>query len=337
MGDTVYVGSHDYAVYAIAAGFPPGYIRLSPKVANVPDEFVAMPPTELRDLLNTILDLPSLGAESHTYSEQGVTTVDLDFTEQAVAIFETGYYSLTDVSPESEGWTPRILSLEDYIDLVDKEHGGNPEIKQWLAYCCERTTDGLELIIKGGLPSPSVIAGVAHEAGHARQRIRNPVQSKYDGPNHAAIHEAEAFALAAGLIRELGGYAGVNATLFPIESNSSSYIRNWTSSTQALLEDMTEEHLRGRALLWEAVLHDPLLEDLRGELIEQKILSSESLLRLHNYLVDLPPAGIDAYVENMLSKFTADRKLIEETLLRRIASLPSEGFAEHERGLFLLP
>ena len=231
-----------------------------------------------------------------------------------------------------------MFSKEDYELFVDQNFGGDPELKAALAFCCEETADGLELIIKGSEASPGVIASLAHEAGHARQRIVNSSQSEFSRDTAVgAVKEAEAFAFEAALVRKLGEYTGVNATLIPVESTASSVIREWTASVQANISDVTQEHTRGRALLWLSALHDPALADLRSELTDRNILSPDSLLLLHEHFIDLAPDEIEEYTNGLFSQFQDDRKSIEATLLSRLATVPLEGFVRHSFGVFLMP
>ena len=101
--------------------------------------------------------------------------------------------------------------------------------------------------------------------------------------------------------------------------------------------DLTEEHERGRALLWLAVLHDPLLTSLKDELTDRGILSPKALLALHDRLIRIVPAEADAYVVGLLERFSENKRLIEETLLLRNTSLPLEGFVKHSPYVFLVP
>ena len=295
---------------------------------------------ELKSLLEEVLtsDLPAIDATSTTYSGDSVITVELSFTKQAIQVFETGYFLLTGKSTAEDGWIPRVFSKEDYERFVDANAGGDPELKAALAYCCQETTAGLELIIKGSEASSTVMASLAHEAGHARQRIINPGQSEFSHDTAVgAVKEAEAFAFETALIRKLGEYAGVNATLIPVESTASSVIRDWTAHVQANILDVTREHLRGRALLWLSVLHDPILVDMRSELADRRILSPESLLILHDHFVGMNPDDIAEYTNRLFSEFQNDRNSIEAALLSSFATVPLEGFVRHSFGVFLMP
>jgi hypothetical protein len=265
-------------------------------------------------------------------------TVELSFTEQAVQVFETGYFLVTGSSTAEDRWIPRVFSKEDYERFIDENAGGDPELKAALAFCCEETPDGLELIIKGSEASPTVIASLAHEAGHARHRVINPNQSGFSRDTAVgAVGEAMAYALEAAIVRKLGEYTGVNATLIPVESTASSVIRDWTAYVQENISDVALEHTRGHALLWLSVLRDPALADLKTELDDRHTLSPESLFLLHEHFVGMNPDEIEEYTSGLFTEFQNDRKSIEVTLLSRLATVPLEGFVRHSFEVFLMP
>ncbi len=342
VGGSVYVGSRDNSVYAVAtdasqiAGMP----QTVQFAAATSTEFAPLTSSELKDLLDEILttDLPALGARSFVTVGETTTVTQLSFVYQAVKVFETGYFLLTGVTPREEGWIPRVLSLEGYIDLIRERAKTDPELLSVAGYCCYRTSEGLELIIKGDVAVHSVITTMAHEAGHARQKIINPVQiwSSRES-NLAAIKEAEAFAFEAAILRTVGEHAGINATKFPLGYDWRTWIESWTASWMEDRDDLTEEHQRGRALLWMAVVHDPELTALKGELESEGILSPKSLLALHDRLIQVKRAEADGYVEGLLERLGENTILILETLLKRNTSLPLEGFVEHSSDLFLVP
>ena len=338
VGDIVLVGARDRSLYALRAGPPPGHISVTAASPPRP-EFVPLEPGEIEDLLDSFLSgLPSVGASATMFGGGAVTTTRLSFIEEAVSVFETGYHLVTAGTPSRDGWVPRVFSREDYLKFVDENEGGDPELKEAAAFCCRRTSTGLELIIDGGTPSLTVVASLAHEAGHARQRVINPVQDKYRrDTNVGALREAQAIALEAALIRALGEYAGVNATQFPIRSTADDYIRGWIDHAVDNIDDVSMEHPRGRALLWMAALHDPELADIKVELAEQGVLSPGALLTMHDYLIGMAPVDVDSYVEGLLARFERDRIGIRETLFDRIGDVPLEGFVENSPDVFLVP
>lgn len=320
VANTVYIGSHDTILYALAAA-DGTLIAPSAQITPTPTpEFVPLSPQELLKKLdfafNTTQNVESIGTE---YGPQGATKVRQSFSAEVIEIFENGYYLLTGKSPQAEGWIPRIFSGEEYISFIDEFKGGSSILKSALGYCCERTQEGLELIIRGDRPVSSAVATVSHEAGHARQRIANPVQSKSGrGANLDALQEAEAFAFEVALARKIGEYTGVATSVFPDIPGIRAYIDTWREYARKSLDDPSEIHNRGRLFMWLAVLHDPALSDLKTELTNNRTLSADSMLMLHNRLNQLTPSEVDPYVESITRSVSDDLNFMLGTIARRI-------------------
>ena len=250
-GDTVYVGSHDDTLYALRAGIPPGvaYSTSSTYVPMPTPEFVPLTEAEAKEMLDRMLssDRPAVGGKSTTYAGGTVTVTELSFIEEAVRVFETGYYLLTG---RPSGLIPRVLSREEYVGLIAEKHGRDPVLTNAQAFCCEQGIEGLELIINGSSPSPKAIGSLAYEAGHARQRMHNPGQARgLRDSNVGALREAEAFAFQAAVIRKIGEYTGVNATVLPFGYDLRTWVEGWTSYLMRNVDDLSIEHLRATGLL----------------------------------------------------------------------------------------
>ena len=332
VGDTVFAGSEDNVLYAMATG-PVSGQDLSETVTASEEptrDFVPLEPAAIKDILTVFSE--------HSLASGSVSTSDPVLISQAIGVFETGYYLLTGVPSAEDGLIPRILSKEEYDQFVNEKRDGDIQLKAVDSFCCERTSEGLELIVNGSTPLHAVVSNLAHEAGHARQVIINPVQNKYArDTNVGAVREAQAFAFQAALLRIIGEEAGVNATLFPIESTAASLIENWIESATDKIEDYSEEHLRGQVILWLAVLNDDNFAEIKEELIEQTYLSPKSLLAVQNWLIDLVPAKIDAYVNRLSGKIEADKSLIQSILMSKFSDVRLEGFARHSSTIFLVP
>ena len=329
--DTVYVGSHDATLYAVAAGVPRNAaLSMSSTLVPTPvPEFTPLSPEEMTDVLDRISDLPGLGGKTRTAE----TSTIISTLGDAFHVFETGHFLLTG---KPSGWIPRVLTRTQYQDRINEKR--DPGLVESQAYCCERTLAGLELVVDGSKPSQSVIGSIAHEAGHARQRTRNPGQSGPRDSNIGALREAEAQAFSAALVRTLGEYTGINATFLPLGIyDLEAWVKDWVSSVLADSADLTEEHQRGRGLLWGAVLIDPDLVELKAELVENRILSGDSMLTLHDHLVSIQRDEADAYVVDALEAFRTNARLVEQTILSRGAGIPNQGFFEHNSRIFLLP
>ena len=333
------VRSRDDSLYAVATGdLPEAEIGVATTTTAPTAAFVSMAPEEIVNLVNGIYaSLPTLGAKSTRISGGTVTTLELSFVLESVDIFETGYHLLTGVTPREDGWVPRIFSKEDYAEFIDEEKGGDPFLKEALAFCCHRSPEGLGLIINGSFSSASVVSSLAHEAGHARQRIRNPVQIVNRDTNVGALREAEAFAFETALIRALGDYTGLNATKLIFDQYEiRPWVEGWSDRILESIDDVAEEHTRGHAILWLAVLHDPELSALGAELAAGNALSPSSLLTLYDYLAAMTPGEADAYVDGLLVKFRESKRQIENILLTR-TSTGEPGFFAESSSVFLVP
>ena len=323
--DTVYIGSNDSALYALAGGVPEGAtLSLASTLVLTPaPEFEPLSAEEAREVLERIANRPGLGGKRTTPEGTSIiSTIDEGFK-----VFETGHYLLTGAV---SNWIPRVLTMTEYIDRV--RHKG---ITHSIAYCCERTAEGLELIIDGSEPSHRVIGSIGHEAGHARQRVLNP--SQRGSANLSAIREAQAFAFQAALIRKLGEYTGINASVLPGNYRLTDWVDGMISDTISHIDDPEEEHKRGRAILWGAVLSDPELAELRVELESDRILSPESLLQLHDHLVYIQRDDADEYVAEALEAFERKAQKVRDAIMGRRGAISKEGFFEHNHGTFLIP
>ncbi len=337
VNDTVYIGSVDHSLYAIAAGIPPG-AELSLSSTLVPTatpvstptpvptptpEFMPLSSEEAKEIIERIADLPGLGGNRWTPEGSGIiSTVD-----EAFEVFETGYFLLTG---KPSNWIPRVLTLTEYVEIA-RSRG----VAHSAAYCCEYTDEGVVLMIRGDARAHSVISAMGHEAGHALQRALNPGQG--GSPEIGALHEAQATAFQAALIRKLGEYTGTNATVMPSQYLLQRWIDGWLSGIIGALDNPAEVHRRGCAILWGAVLSDPELADLRAELLENRILSADSLIRLYNYLVYIGKDEADDYVAGVIESFKRSSQTVRSALMGRMGAIHDEGFFENASGTFLQP
>ncbi len=208
-----------------------------------------------------------------------------------------------------------------------------------LGYCCELSDGKLELMIRGNEPLASVIATLAHEGGHARQRALNPSQSKQGlGTQIGALREAEAYAFEVAMVRNLGIYTRLNTSRFPNISGVLNFIDAWLAEFEASIGDSNKIHGRGMLLLWLAALSDPGFTDLKDELTKNYSLPPESLFAIHNYFVELQTTEVDKYVETLLASFNENRNIITGTINRRVGfGVPFESFIKHSSIMGVAP
>ena len=318
-GDTVYIGSHDKRFYALSASSQDTSITIQSTATPTP-QFVPLTQDEMREKLDfafsTSKAVESVGT---LQSATGTEIVRQSYASEVIELFENGYFLLVGKTPAQEGWIPRIMPLSEYNDFIDTDRGGSSYLKQAIGFCCERTNEGLELIIRGDQTVASAIATVAHEAGHARQSVQNPVQSKAkQWSDLDAIQEAEAIAFEVAVARQIGEYAGIQVNAFPDVHYIRAYIDRWRENMLASIDDRTEIHDRGRLFMWLAVLHDPELSDLKAELIGQGLLSANSMLALHDRFNSLTPSEVPDYVALISTSIFDDLNFILGTINKRI-------------------
>lgn len=303
--DIVYVGSHDRSIYALAAGYPNDYVATTAADTSQSD-FVPLSPEELKGRL-----AEAFGSQQPVFSSvaifgpDGKRIEEIDGSDLVIEIFENGYYLLTGRTVQQDGWEARYFSVEDYNDLAEAR--GDPSLKRTLGWCCIRTDEGLALIMRADRPLDSATATTAHEAGHALQRLLNPVQSK--GPRESligALREAEAYSFEVALARKIGEYAGVEIARLPTGYRWRAYIDQRREAFKESVDDLTQEHDRGRLIMWLAVLNDPELADLREELDRDGFLSADSVYRMFLRFTSLTPSEVEPYIESITPERLGD-------------------------------
>ena len=157
--------------------------------------------------------------------------------------------------------------------------------------------------MRGYEPQNSALSTTAHEAGHALQRLLNPAQSKARRDSLiGALLEAQAYAFEVALIRKIGEYAEVETAQAPSGYRWDLYLAGRRDDMRNSTQDLSQEHARGRLIMWQAVLHDPDLAHLRRELERNGRLSSDSLMEMYYKFVSLTPSEIEPYIESISTK-----------------------------------
>ena len=304
-GNKVYFGSRDNTIYALAAGFPDGY----EPVVSAPDTQPEFEPLSNDDLEARLRE--ALRTQQKVYATVGIFTADSareeerDNRELITDVFENGYYLLTGRTPRQDGWQTRYLKIEDYNALADEL--GDPALKRFAGWCCVRVEGGLELIMRGDLIVDLATAVTAHEAGHALQRLLNPVQSKAARESLiGAFREAEAYTFEVALIRKVGEYTGIETARWPSGYSYDAYLNRLRETFRASVTDLTEEHNRGRLIMWQAVLNDPELAHLKAELSRDGHVSADSLMDMFHKFVRLTPSEVEPYIASITSGALSD-------------------------------
>ena len=309
----------------------------TPTLTPTPTPYTALTVEDLKERLDFVFETNPATVSNVTVFGETTRVEERSYRNEALAIFTEGYYMLTGTTPEREGWTPHIYSAEAYNTLIDEKYDGSMFMKrQVLGWCCETGPSELELVIRGDQPLSTVIHTLAHEAGHARQRVLNSDQSGAgNDTNIGAVREAQAYAFSVGLLRALESSTGRNVSLFPNWPSVRSYIDDWTVSLREHVDDLTDEHNRGIHLLWLVALSDPELE---RESYGYGVLSPESLFRIHGDLIAQPAHLLDAYGANLLQDSRDQENRIRGRTLRRLNStVPFEGFIKYSLESVIVP
>ena len=303
--DIVYVGSHDSNIYAIAAGFPDDYVSATVEDTSQSD-FTSLSPEELKQRLTKAFGSQQpVFASVAIFGPDGKSVKEIDGSDLVIEIFENGYHLLTGRTVQQDGWEARYFSVDDFNALAEER--GDPALKRFIGWCCIRTDEGLALVMRADRPLDAATATTAHEAGHALQRLLNPVQNK--GPRDSligALREAEAYAFEVALARKIGEYAGVETARLPTGYRWKAYLDQWRENFKESVDDLTKEHDRGRLIMWHAVLHDPELADLREELERDGYLSADSVYRMFLRFTRLTPSEVEPYIESITPERLGD-------------------------------
>ncbi len=336
-GDMVYFGARDDAIYALAAGFPEGY---EPVTATRPAQprFTPLSNSILRGRMSELFSWRdrSMFSEVAVFGPDGVR--EINGPDLALEIFENGYYLLMDRTTQHEGWEARFLPLEDYEALADER--ADPELKAARGWCCTRGDDGLDFFVRGDITLNEAVAVTAHEAGHALQRMLNPVQNK--SPRDSllgALREAEAYTFEVAIVRKMGEYMNADTARLSNRYNYDRYLNSWRDRFRSSITDLTQEHDRGRLIMWQAVLNDPELVHLYFELLLDGHVSADSLMDMYYKFVRLTPDEVEPYIESITSEALSDdlNRIVGTVIKRANHSVEFENLVLNVPTLVLAP
>ena len=296
----VYAGAGDSRAYAIAAGFPDDY--QPPPAATPTPTFQPLSPEEMREKLPEVFgsNVKVLGEEA-VFTGGTKTVYWRDESDLIIEVFENGYYLLAGRTIQQDGWEARYYAREDYDALAGDSH----YLKLALGWCCIRTggDSRLQLVMAGDKPQNSALGTTAHEAGHALQSLLNPAQDKASLDSLiGALREAQAFTLQVALIRKIGEYAEVETAKAPTGYRWDPFLAGARDDMRNAVDDLSQEHARGRLLMWQAVLRDPELAHLKRELERDGKLSADSLMEMYYKFVSLTPSEAEPYIESISTK-----------------------------------
>lgn len=284
-------------------------------------------PLESRSLL-----LSTLGRSWESIF-QDVTLDDI------IDLFETGYVLVTGQTPEQSGWSPLVLSDGEYIEFVTTRHPGDEGFQQATSYCCEAIDDGLKAVVNGDASPGTVLTSLAHEAGHALQRINNPSLNRYSRDTDVgAVREAQAYAFEAALIRALGVHGNVNVSRLEIDPETDEYIDRWRARWEDKGDNPQFEHERGLLILWLAALADTSVGGAADKIAsEQRMLDWETLFSLHTSLMALEPREVSDYIDSLIGNLSDSLNVITGTISIRTTQFSSPGSVKDSHAPYVVP
>jgi len=239
---------------------------------------------------------------------------------QLLNIANAGYYLMTGGSFWDERVNIQILSRPDYLSWIDETYadqfavddGSNYEA---LAKSRERDKNislakkqrrfgVIDIAVDGTHPFGDVLNSLIHELGHALQDRLNPAQTESgDSLELSAIREAQAQQFERVFWLTVEDFTGERYLRYPAYDGYFAFIDASMATDLASFPD--SEHALGRLIQWLAVLADPNLAGLKGELTGNGALSRESAFTLYVYLVQIDPAVAIDYVGSLVSVLNA--------------------------------
>ena len=282
-------------------------------------------PEELRRRLAGLEGLLSSTAlTSNTSPEASAETV--------LAIADAVYYSLNNRSLRDEPLSIHLLTGEEYTqwvaiecqDTLSRIPDGVREIYQ---ENCRRldgfsgyTTnwrDQHRIVLRADRPPVQLLATLAHELGHFHQSMVNPgLENLPPSLDIRALQEAQAYAYQIYFLRALERLTARDLLLYP---KLEGYQRLIGERVDALAQEVgTNEHARGRLLLWVATLTDPGLRRVRNVLLTDRALTGEAAADLFTYLVHIPPQDAIPYVTRHLKGLRTQVPAISSLAMARL-------------------
>lgn len=249
-----------------------------------------------------------------------------DHTAEVLRVADAGYYLLTGTSIYDQRVDIHLLTTEDYLAWIDDHYGDRLALVQGeesRRLVAERektklTAAGLKVtrfgkvavVIDAGRPLASVIGSLSHELGHMRQALLHPEQDDVAFSSYArkALQEAQAQQFERAFWLRLEQFTGLTLMTYPAYQGYLDLIDRrlnlWFDN------QFQDEHFLGYLLQWLAALDDPLLGDMKGELLARGHLGAASALALYDHLTGLEPGAIQAYVDLRLKALQANAAVI---------------------------
>ena len=234
-----------------------------------------------------------------------------DYTQELMSVVDAGYYLMTGKSAQDERVSIFLLTRDEYVAWIDDSFAELFAVSEESEYAAllvrrerikkealgfkTRRFGTVAVVVDAQRNIADVINTLAHELGHMRQDFLNPDQTEAESFHSLdALQEAQAQQFERAFWLALEDFTGLELFAYPEYEDFHGLIDNRLDAW--LGEVNQDEHSLGYLLQWLAVLDDPALTDLKGELASAAGLGVGSSLALYDYLVALAPDSVDAYV-----------------------------------------
>ncbi|MSQ13413.1 MAG: hypothetical protein EXR47_04655 [Dehalococcoidia bacterium] len=180
------------------------------------------------------------------------------------------------------------------------------------------------IVLRSERTQAEVLLNLAHELGHFRQSVQRPdLDVRNASLNLYALREAQAYAHEVEFLRAIESVLGRPLLLYPRREDFAEGVEQSLASYVAEMD--TEEHARGRLLLWMAVLDDPHLATQGAELRRNGSLTWQSARTVYEYLMAIAAKDVDAYVNGKIDKVDTFLPTIRSMSKRRLVNGLTDG------------
>ena len=256
-----------------------------------------------------------------------VSHIGLGNTQELLDLADSVYYEIYYKRLSSEVLKIHLLSKSEYsrwISIECKDRGSyiaEGARKEYIDHCHRIDEFGgfftywrnhFHVVIQAERPPMKVFETLAHELGHFRQSLTNPqINSTDQSLDVLAFREAQAYSHQVLFIRTLGELVGRDLLSYPKLDGYEWFV---DQGIQQLMNGAeSNEHDRGRLVLWLSVLTDPKLGNARNVLLLNKYLTPDAAKEVFLYLVSFRPSMIPPYVAEMVEVNKTYESAIMET------------------------
>ena len=306
--------------------------------ANLPEQiehpFTPLSSEAAIDILDSVFWSGTMvlgGTKSVADGSGSYKSVPIDYSSEVLQVFETTYH-LRMGTKAPDRLKLRLLDNDEYAPITTFS-------SEFPAWCCISEGADLYMIVNGEYRFAEVFSFIAHESGHAIHRIRNPIAFQKTSQESRALLESVAYLYQASLLRTIGDYTGYNArnlpSLYPAVTNFDIKWKYWVDG----INDTEEEHARGQALLWLAILEDPELKQYKEEIQTSITLSADSLIEIANHLILKSRSDSTTYVKNLLNleNLNTHKEFIRSKIVIRNTSEPIDGLLRDDITAVYIP